>query len=52
MVGLRKGLRRVSVWIDHSFSYRERDQMLIPPADWEKSRERHLSILGLPAKAG
>ncbi len=51
MVGLRKGLRRGSVWIDHSFSYRERDQMLIPPADWASDRERHLSILGLPAEA-
>jgi len=51
MVGLRKGLRRGTVWIDHSFSYRERDQMLIAPADWASDRERHLSILGLPAEA-
>lgn len=51
MVGLRKSLRRGSVWIDHSFSYRERDQMLIPPVDWGADRERHLSILGLPAEA-
>ena len=51
MVGLRKGLRRGSVWIDHSFSYRERDQMLIPPADWATERKRHLSVLGLPAEA-
>lgn len=51
MVGLRKSLRRGSVWIDHSFSYRERDQMLIAPTDWAKDRERHLSILGMPADA-
>lgn len=51
MVGLRKSLRRGSVWIDHSFSYRSRDQLLITPADWEAQRERHLSILGLPADA-
>lgn len=49
MVGLRKSLRRGSVWIDHSFSYRERDQMLIPPATWASERERHLSILGVSA---
>jgi len=51
MVGLRKALRRGSVWIDHSLSYRERDRMLIPPADWEASRGRHLCTLGLPASA-
>lgn len=49
MVGLRKSLRRGSVWIDHSFSYRERDQMLIPTKEWGQDRERHLSILGLSA---
>lgn len=31
ITGLRKGLRRGSVWINHSLSFRERDQMLIPP---------------------
>ncbi len=51
MVGLRKGLRRGSVWIAHSLSYRERDQMLIPPDEWAQQRERHLSVLGLPANA-
>jgi hypothetical protein len=30
MQGLRRRLRRGSVWVDHSLSYRERDQMLIP----------------------
>ena len=51
MMNLRRGLRRGSVWIDHSLSYRERDQMLIAPADWESSQERHLSVLGLPVDA-
>lgn len=51
MVGLRKSLRRGSVWIDHSFSYRSRDQLLISPSDWEDQRGRHLSILGLPLDA-
>lgn len=45
-MGLRRSLRRGSVWLDHSLSYRERDQMLIPPKDWARDRERHLLILG------
>lgn len=48
---LRKGLRRGSVWISHSLSFRERDQLLIPPAQWESERDRYLSSLGLPRTA-
>jgi TnpA family transposase len=51
ITGLRKGLRRGSVWINHSLSFRERDQLLIPPRQWESDRERHLSSLGLPGTA-
>nr|WP_240746015.1 DUF4158 domain-containing protein [Cupriavidus oxalaticus] len=51
ITSLRKDLRRGSVWINHSLSFRERDQMLIPPSDWESERDRHLSLLGLPAAA-
>lgn len=51
MLGLRRSLRRGSVWIDHSFSFRERDQMLVPPSEWEAGRGRHLAVLGLPADA-
>lgn len=51
ITGLRKGLRRGSVWINHSLSFRERDQLLIAPAQWEAERDRHLSALGLPATA-
>ncbi|WP_175795890.1 Tn3 family transposase [Burkholderia anthina] len=51
ITGLRKGLRRGSVWISHSLSFRERDQLLIPPAQWERERDRHLLSLGLPHKA-
>lgn len=50
IMGLRKGLRRGSVWINHSLSFRERDQLLIPPAQWESNRDR-LSSLGLPGTA-
>jgi hypothetical protein len=35
ITGLRKALRRGTVWISHSLSFRERDQLLIPPTQWE-----------------
>ena len=38
ITGLRKGLRRGSVWISHSLSFRARDQMLIPPAQGARAR--------------
>jgi TnpA family transposase len=51
MMSLRKSLRRGSVWIDHSLSFRERDQMLIPPDEWARERETYRAMLGLPATA-
>lgn len=48
MMSLRKSLRRGSVWIDRSLSYRERDQMLISPTHWESQREQHVELLGMP----
>jgi TnpA family transposase len=48
MRGLSKGLRRGSIWVSHSLSFRERDQMLISPTNWDAERERHLSLLNLP----
>ena len=48
LLGLRRNLRRGSVWVDHTFSFRERDEMLIPPEEWERERERYLKILKLP----
>lgn len=47
-LGLRRALRRGSVWVDHSLTFRERDQMLIPPDEWKRDKARHLSALGLP----
>lgn len=35
ITGLRKGLRRGSVWVHHSLSFRERDQLLISPLQWK-----------------
>ncbi|KWN16842.1 hypothetical protein WT83_14150 [Burkholderia territorii] len=51
ITGLRRGLRRGLVWISHSLSFRARDQLLIPLAQWECERDRHLSSLGLSHKA-
>lgn len=51
MLSLRKSLRRGSVWVDHSLSFRERDRMLIPPSEWDRDRERYRGLLGLPATA-
>nr|WP_238553222.1 Tn3 family transposase [Cupriavidus necator] len=51
ITGLRKGLRGGTVWIIHSLSFRARDQLLIPPAQWDSERDRYLSTLGLPNQA-
>ncbi|MCB2071152.1 MAG: Tn3 family transposase, partial [Ottowia sp.] len=51
MMSLRKSLRRGSVWLDHSLSFRERDQMLIPPAQWSVQRDEQIELLGMPTSA-
>lgn len=51
ITGLRKGLRRRSVWVNHSLSFRERDQLPIPHSQWDRDRDRYLSSLGLPGTA-
>ena len=51
MMSLRKSLRRGSVWLDHSLSFRERDQMLIPPAQWAVQRDEEIELLGMPSSA-
>jgi len=51
MMSMRKSLRSGSAWIDHSLSFRERDQMLISPEEWARDKEKLRGLLGLPAKA-
>ena len=51
MLSLRKSLRRGSVWLDHSLSFRERDQMLIPPADLAVQRDEQVELLGMSKSA-
>jgi hypothetical protein len=51
MMALRRSVRRGSVWVDHSLSFRERDQMLIPPQQWALHRQAFIDQLGLPERA-
>jgi TnpA family transposase len=50
-LSLRRGIRRGSVWVDHSLTYCERDQMLIPLDEWERDKARYLKALGLTENA-
>ena len=51
MVSLRKSLRRGGGWLHHSLSFRQRDQMLIPPADWAVQRDGQVGLRGMPKSA-
>jgi TnpA family transposase len=46
-LGLSRGLRRGSICVAYSMSFREKDQMLIPPDEWERDRDRYLQLLKL-----
>lgn len=45
MMSMRASLRRGSVWIPHSQAFRDREDMLIPRAVWEQTRQQHLDLL-------
>ena len=47
MLAVRQGLRGGRLWIDHSWEFRNREDLLIPPADWKKVRQRLISALSL-----
>ena len=51
MMSMRKSLRSGKLWIDHSLSFRERDQVLIPSDEWARDRDRLLATLGLGSSA-
>jgi len=51
MLSVRKGLRSGRLWIDHSFSFKDREQTLIPETEWELTRSHYASLLGLPLSA-
>lgn len=48
LLNLRKGFRRGSCWVDYSNTFRDRDHLLIPAAEWEKQKRRHYGLLRLP----
>ncbi|MFC4253110.1 Tn3 family transposase [Sinimarinibacterium flocculans] len=47
LVELRKAFRRGSAWVDHSDTYRDRDNLLISSEKWEKQKARHYNQLRL-----
>lgn len=46
MMSPRKSLRSGKVWIDHSLSFRQRDQMLISPQEWARECDKYIALLG------
>lgn len=47
MLAVRQGLRGGRLWIDHSWEFRNREDLLIPPAEWKKERQGLISALSL-----
>ena len=48
LLNLRRALRNGSVWIDHSLSFRSRETLFIPAAQWQTTRRSHYRRLHLP----
>jgi TnpA family transposase len=48
---LRKSIRNGSVWIDHSFSYRNQDRIFIPKEIWQQQKSRYYQRLSVPTHA-
>jgi len=51
LFALRRGVRNGSVWIEHSLSFRGRERLFFPAAQWKKEAKRHYARLALPVKA-
>lgn len=49
MVAWRTSLRRGSIWVDASRSFKDRDSLLIPMDDWTANRDHYLGLLGVNA---
>ena len=47
MLAVRQGLRGGRLWIDHSWEFRNREDLLIPPSEWRNERQRLISALSL-----
>lgn len=51
MLAVRRGLRGGRLWVDHSWEFRNREDLLIPPEQWKKERQRLVSALSLSSDA-
>ena len=47
MLAVRQGLRGGRLWIDHSWEFRNREDLLIPSGQWKKERQHLISALSL-----
>lgn len=47
MLAVRRGLRGGRLWVDHSWEFRNREDLLIPSEQWKKDRQRWVSALSL-----
>jgi TnpA family transposase len=47
VAGVRQGLIGGRLWAQHSWAYRNRDELLIPPAEWRRRRAELVGALGL-----
>ena len=43
MLAVRQGLRGGRLWVDHSWEFRNREDLLIPLPQWKKERQRLIS---------
>jgi TnpA family transposase len=48
---LRKSLRNGSVWMDHSFCYRNRDRIFVPNEIWQQRKLHYYQRLSVPLHA-
>lgn len=46
-MAIHKGLRGGSIWIDHSWKHRNREDFLIPQDEWERDRKKLIGAMGL-----
>ncbi|MDQ6680137.1 MAG: Tn3 family transposase [Pseudomonadota bacterium] len=50
VTSVRKGLKGGRLWLAHSRTHRDREAMLIPPAEWQAKRQGLVSALSLTAE--
>jgi TnpA family transposase len=50
VTSIRKGLKGGRLWLAHSRKHRDREDMLIPPTEWQAKRQSLVSALSLTAE--